>query len=181
MYKLIYFDARGRAEVIRQIFALANEDFEDIRYKFDEWHQHKSEMPFGQMPVLEIDGQKLAQSYAIARFLAKKFGLVPKCPFEEALVDSIMDQFKDFQNEIRPVFRVIAGFEKGDLDQLTKDVLFPARDKFFGYMTNFLKKNNTGYLVGSSITVADLLLADFSAEFSKKIPNLCDGFPEVTI
>ncbi|VDM80531.1 unnamed protein product [Strongylus vulgaris] len=125
-YKLMYFNARGTAEVIRQIFVLANEKFEDIRYTFDEWPQHKQEMPFGQMPVLEIDGQKLAQSFAIARFLAKKFGfnlnnalillgLAPKCPFEEALVDSIMDQYKDFQNEIRPVFRIIAGFAEGDL------------------------------------------------------------------
>jgi len=30
--------------------------------------------PFGQMPVLEVDGVKLGQSYAIARFLARKFG-----------------------------------------------------------------------------------------------------------
>ncbi|CAJ0605915.1 unnamed protein product [Cylicocyclus nassatus] len=178
-YKLTYFDGRGAAEVIRQIFVLANQEYEDVRYTFEEWPQHKSEMPFGQMPVLEVDGVQLAQSHAIARFLARKFGLTPKCPFEEALVDSIMDQYKDFQNEIRPLFRVWMGFEKGDADKLTKEVFMPAREKFFGFMTKFLKKNNTGYLVGSSITVADLLLAEFSAEFAKKIPNLYDGFPEI--
>jgi glutathione S-transferase len=33
------------------------------------------EFPFGQMPVLEIDGKEiLAQSNAIARYLAKEFG-----------------------------------------------------------------------------------------------------------
>ncbi|VDM67943.1 unnamed protein product [Strongylus vulgaris] len=197
-YKLIYFNIRGLGEVIRQIFALAGEEFEDFRYSFDEWPEHKSEMPFGQMPVLEVDGQQLAQSHAIARFLARKFGvfqlfmcepesnngldfsgLTPKCPFEEALVDSIMDQYKDFFTEIRIIFRVIAGFEKGDVDQIIKDVVLPARDKFFPYMTKFLKKNNSGYLVGSSITVADLLLAELSAEFSKTVPTLCDGFPEI--
>ncbi|VDM67933.1 unnamed protein product, partial [Strongylus vulgaris] len=100
---------------VTQIFVLADEKFEDVRYSFDEWPEHKSEMPFGQLPVLEVDGQQLAQSHAIARYLAKKFGLAPKCPFEEALVDSIMDQYKDFLNEIRLIFRVLGGVEQGDV------------------------------------------------------------------
>ncbi|CAJ0605914.1 unnamed protein product [Cylicocyclus nassatus] len=178
-YKLTYFEARGAAEVIRQIFALAGAEYEDVRIPRDEWPKHKAEMPFGQMPVLEVDGQQLAQSFAIARFLAKKFGLTPKCPFEEAQVDSLMDQFKDFQNEVRPAFMVMLGFAEGDKDKLIKEVLLPGRDKFFGFMTKFLKKNNTGYLVGSSITIPDLLLAEFSSEMSKKVPNLLEGYPEI--
>ncbi|CAJ0598692.1 unnamed protein product [Cylicocyclus nassatus] len=196
-YKLTYFDGRGTAEVIRQIFALAGEKYEDVRISRDEWQKLKPQMPFGQLPVLEVDLKevaqspdhqklpgnektwKLAQSFAIARFLAKQFGFSPKCPFEEALVDSLMDQYKDFMNEIRPLLMVVMGFAQGDIDKLTKDVFVPARDKFFGFMTNFLKKNGSGYLVGSSITIADLLLAEFSAEVAKKIPTLYDGYPEI--
>ncbi|CAJ0605928.1 unnamed protein product [Cylicocyclus nassatus] len=178
-YKLTYFEARGAAEVIRQIFALAGAEYEDVRISRDEWPKHKAEMPFGQMPVLEVDGQKLAQSFAIARYLAKKFGLTPKNPFEEAQVDSLMDQFKDFQNEVRPALMVLLGFAEGDKDKLIKEVLLPGRDKFFGFMTKFLKKNNTGYLVGSSITIPDLLLAEFSSEASKKVPNLLEGYPDI--
>jgi len=33
-----------------------------------------AEFPFGQMPVLEVDGKYLPQSYAIARYLASQHG-----------------------------------------------------------------------------------------------------------
>ncbi|RCN48922.1 glutathione S-transferase protein [Ancylostoma caninum] len=136
-------------------------------------------MPFGQLPVLEVDGKQLAQSFAIVRFLARKFGFAGKCPYEEALVDSIADQYKDFITEIRPFITVAMGFAQGDSEKLTKEVLLPARTKFFGFVTKFLKENKSGYLVGNSLTYADLYLAESSAEFAKKIPSIYDGFPEV--
>lgn len=33
-----------------------------------------SGMPFGQIPILEVDGQQLAQSIAIQMFVAREFG-----------------------------------------------------------------------------------------------------------
>ncbi|VDN35040.1 unnamed protein product [Cylicostephanus goldi] len=102
----------------------------DVRLTQEEWPKHKAggwfgyqkqisiyaaEMPFGQMPVLEVDGKKLAQSFAIVRFLARKFGYAGKTPFEEALVDSIADQWKDFMQEVQPAVKVALGFEQGDL------------------------------------------------------------------
>lgn len=40
-YKLYYFDARGRAELSRMLFALAHIDYEDIRVEPDEWAKLK--------------------------------------------------------------------------------------------------------------------------------------------
>ncbi|KHJ78385.1 glutathione S-transferase protein [Oesophagostomum dentatum] len=177
-YKLSYFDGRGTAEIIRQIFALAGQEYEDVRYAHDEWPKHKDEMPFGQMPVLEVDGKQLAQSFAIVRFLSRRFGFAGETRFDEALVDSIADQFKDFMTDIRPMVVVALGFAQGDLAKLTKEVFLPARDKFFAYITKFLKANKSGYLVGDSLTYVDLYLAETS-EFAKKVPTLYDAFPEI--
>ncbi|KAL6736815.1 hypothetical protein Aduo_007122 [Ancylostoma duodenale] len=179
LYKLTYFNGRGTAEIIRQVFVLAGQEYEDVRLSFEEWPKHKAEMPFGQIPVLEVDGKQLAQSLAIVRFLARNFGFAGKSPFEEALVDSIVDQHRDFINEIRPFFRIVMGFAQGDADKLFKEVFLPARDKFFGFMTKFLKESKSGYLVGDSLTFADLYLAETSAEFAKDFPSTYDGFPEV--
>ncbi|WKX93333.1 hypothetical protein Q1695_010968 [Nippostrongylus brasiliensis] len=177
-YKLTYFVFRGLAEVIRELFALAGQEYEDVRYTFEEWPQHKNEMPFGQMPVLEVDGKQLSQSRAIARYLARQFGYAGKNAYEEAVVDSIADQGADFFNEVRPYFRAAIGVEKGDVEALERDVLRPGAQKFFTYMTNFLKNNKSGFLVGDSLTWADLYLANF-ADLLGKAPTLYDGFPEV--
>lgn len=40
-YKLMYFEAKGRAEVIRLSFAAAGQSFEDKRYSIDEWYKVK--------------------------------------------------------------------------------------------------------------------------------------------
>ncbi|KAK5986592.1 GST C-terminal domain-containing protein [Trichostrongylus colubriformis] len=64
------------------------------------------------------------------------------------------------------------------MNAVTKDVFLPNREKFFTSMTKFLTKNKSGYLVGESLTWADLYLAEM-AEFNKKVPTLYDGFPEV--
>ncbi|KAK5972282.1 Glutathione S-transferase [Trichostrongylus colubriformis] len=177
-YRLIYFDARGRAEVTRQLFLLAGQEFDDVRLSHDEWPKHKAEMPFGQLPVLEVDGKQLPQSHAIARYVARQFGHAGKTPFDEALVDAIADQYKDFDNEAWPFFAILLGIEKGDLEDKLKNAFAPARDKLFTYLTKFLQQNESGYLVGDSLTWADLLLAELDT-MSEKIPALYEGFPEM--
>ncbi|KAK5970795.1 Glutathione S-transferase [Trichostrongylus colubriformis] len=143
-YKLTYFDGRGAAEVIRQLFVLAGQEYKDVRLTHEEWPKHKAEMPFGQLPVLEVDGKQLPQSFAIVRFLARKFGFAGKNAWEEAVVDSIADQYKDFMNEVRPFFRVVMGMDKGDVKAMEKDVFEPARQKFLTMITKILKQNKSG-------------------------------------
>ena len=70
-YKLFYFDLRGRAELIRLIFAAADQKYEDVRFKREQWPEYKANAPFGQCPYIEIKegGQTttLAQSVAMGK------------------------------------------------------------------------------------------------------------------
>ena len=40
-YKLIYFNFRGRAEVIRLMFAEADQPYEDYRFEREDWPKEK--------------------------------------------------------------------------------------------------------------------------------------------
>ncbi|KAJ1370327.1 hypothetical protein KIN20_032024 [Parelaphostrongylus tenuis] len=178
-YKLTYLNGRGLAECARQLFALADQQYEDVRLSREEFASIKSNMPFGQVPVLEIDGEELAESQAINRYLARTFGFAGKTPIEEAIVDSLGDQFSEYRGQIKPYLFVLFGFASGDLDKLKKEAL-PARDKFFGILTKFLQKNSdSGFLVGKSLTWIDLLVAEHVSDINTRVPDYFDGFPEV--
>jgi glutathione S-transferase len=54
-----------------------------------------TETPFGQMPILHVDGKVLAQSMTIARYLAKQHGLAGQNDWEEALANMYVDCISD--------------------------------------------------------------------------------------
>ncbi|XP_023562610.1 hematopoietic prostaglandin D synthase-like [Octodon degus] len=62
---------KGKAEIIHYIFAYLNIKYEDHRIEHADWPAIKSTLPFGKIPVLEVDGLILHQSLAIARYLTK--------------------------------------------------------------------------------------------------------------
>ena len=62
--------------------------------------------PCGGLPLLEINGTTIAQSMAIARFLAKTFNLAGKNLLEEAQADMIVDCVTDFVNSKNDNFLV---------------------------------------------------------------------------
>lgn len=95
-YKLIYFNARGRAEVSRLIFAQAGVEYEDKRVAGEEWAKLKPTTPTGSLPLLEVDGKQLTGSGVIARFLAERFGLAGSNDIENAEIAGIIDVLEDF-------------------------------------------------------------------------------------
>ncbi|EHB14058.1 Glutathione-requiring prostaglandin D synthase [Heterocephalus glaber] len=97
-YKLIYFNMRGRAEIIRYIFAYLDIKYEDHRIEQADWPEIKSTLPFGKIPILEVDGLKLHQSLAIARYLTKTTDLAGKTATEQWQVDAMVDTLDDFMS-----------------------------------------------------------------------------------
>ncbi|XP_066430129.1 hematopoietic prostaglandin D synthase-like [Eleutherodactylus coqui] len=96
-YKLTYFNFRGRAEIIRYLFAYTNTKYEDVRLDYEkDWPAQKDKYVFGKLPVLEIDGTVYFQSLAIGRYLAKKAGLTGKTDLDDLHIDAILDTIDDF-------------------------------------------------------------------------------------
>uniref|UniRef100_A0A914EFT6 glutathione transferase n=1 Tax=Acrobeloides nanus TaxID=290746 RepID=A0A914EFT6_9BILA len=148
-YKLTYFPVRGLGEIARLILHYANVTFEDVRMAQDDWPNYKNKTPFGQLPVLEVDGKPLAQSFAIARFLARKHGLAGKDDWESAQIDSIADFMKDLANECRPYFGVVSGRMEGDKDKLYNEVFKPCIEKNMPILEKLLKESGSGFFAKS--------------------------------
>ncbi|KAI7815611.1 glutathione S-transferase [Rhyzopertha dominica] len=173
-YKLIYFNARGRAEHIRFIFAYAGIDYDDERIPREKWPELKKKMPFGMLPVLEIDGKLVAQSNAVARYLARQHGLAGKDEWESLQCDVLVDTLGDLKQvlwqlrtEQDPIRR-----EENKAKLMRETIPF--------YLAKFEKiiSENNGLSVGTNITWCDFVFAvsleNFELIFGK---NSLDHYP----
>ncbi|CAF3207909.1 unnamed protein product [Rotaria socialis] len=177
-YKLYYFNSRGRAEVSRLIFAAAGQKYEDIRYNQDEWPSHKTEMPLGQMPVLEFNSAKLPQSKSIARFLAKQFHLAGRDNLEQAKVDAVIDTIDDLIPKLISIFFEQDETKKEDLRKKYFDEELP---KHFQNLDVLLKEFGNGglFFVGNHLTWADLYFYDLSETLLGMNGNCLDIYPRL--
>ncbi|KAL0132504.1 hypothetical protein PUN28_000328 [Cardiocondyla obscurior] len=96
-YKLTYFPITALAEPIRFLFSYAGIEFVDERFDREDWPKLKPTMPFGKVPVIEVDGKKIDQSVAICRYLAKQGGLAGKNDWEALEIDSTVDTIHDLR------------------------------------------------------------------------------------
>ncbi|CAF0939759.1 unnamed protein product [Adineta steineri] len=175
-YKLYYFNVRGRGEVARLIFAAADQKYEDIRYEREEWASHKSEMPLGQMPVLEYHGVKLPQSAAINRFLANQFHLAGKDNFNQAKVDAVVDTINDMVSKFIPI-----KMEQDETKQKELIKTFIA-DELPKHLQNLevlgkLYGNGGPYFVENNLIWADLNFYDLAQHLLQRDENVLNNHP----
>ncbi|CAD5213739.1 unnamed protein product [Bursaphelenchus okinawaensis] len=173
-FELIYFNARGRAEVSRLCFHHAGITFTDTRMTKEEWAEKKSDtsrFPYNQVPVLFIDGKPLTESHSINRYVANLTKLAGKDELEAAFVDQAYEKVRNMIETIEPFYLVPLGFATGDYDQLYKDVFVPGVQKHFPQIIGLLKPS--GFFGENGPTYADFYLAGYIESFLKH------GFPEV--
>lgn len=154
-YKLTYFNVRARAEILKLIFAAAGVEFEDNRLEGPQWPGLKPTTPFGSMPLLEVDGVTLAQTKAIGRFLAHRFGLAGETDVERAIADSVVDYHDDIATAAQGFKNEKDEAKKAEGKKKFLDEQLPV---FLERLETILKKNPTGsgYFAGKNLTWADL-------------------------
>ncbi|GMR37928.1 hypothetical protein PMAYCL1PPCAC_08123, partial [Pristionchus mayeri] len=180
-YRLTYFDLRARGEPIRMMFAIAGVPYEDERIHIDDFAGLVKDLPFGCLPVLEVDGVKVAQTIAILRYIARETGFAGPDNLTAAIADSLADQYADFVMAFMPWQMVNAGYVPGDKDALYESVYVPAKAKHFPYFEAAIKKSTTGWYANTpELTHADVFIAaslEWLKRMDKNADTLFDGFP----
>ena len=100
-YTLIYFPIRGRAELTRLTFAAAGQEWTEQVITGETLAEFKAsdKCLFGQVPVL-LDGEKvIAQSVAMARYVARKHDLLGDLD-QSVTADMILDHWADILNKV---------------------------------------------------------------------------------
>jgi glutathione S-transferase len=165
---LIYFAGRGRAELIRLVLAEAAVDYHehligkgtppaDGRPTDFQALKATGTLPFDAVPVWEDpDGFRLAQSAAIASYLARGHGLYPKTDREAARCDQAIGACDDVRLELR---KLVAA-APAERAALREELATRALPRWLGYLDRMLKANQdgTGFIVGDAVSIADLAL-----------------------
>jgi len=180
---LYYFDFPfWRAEVARLALHLGKLngfdcDFEDHRIKDRKEWLKEGKAPYGQVPVMEVDGKIIAQTGAIARFCGKMSGMYPTGGGIDdhlvcAKIDEVIDTCTDITNLIAGTFRFTDEKEKlAARGQLCTDK-FPM---YFKAMEDILKENGSnGFYAGPKMSIADIAVWRLLGWFKK---GVLDGIP----
>ncbi|KAG6447466.1 hypothetical protein O3G_MSEX004991 [Manduca sexta] len=170
--KVYYFDGKAVGESIRMLLAYGGQEFEDVRLQFDNFAEFKPQTPFGQVPVLEIDGKKYAQSKAIARYLGRKYGLAGNDIEEDFEIDQVMDLFSDLRSTVTHI-----------KDQAAKDakhaeMLETKYPYYLQKLEEIITKNN-GFLALGRLTWADFIFVGYfdALKFFLRMPDLEEKYP----
>ena len=159
----------------RLALAYANIPFEDKRIAFAEWNELKPSIkPWGQLPVLEVDGTTISQSCAILRYCGEIGGLVSSDPLVNAKSNEVIDATEDIIKLFIPTFAIKDPAEKNAARaEICKNggKLEEVLAKFEAFVAAHGKN---GFAVSDSLTLADFALYNSECML---VSGWLDGFP----
>jgi glutathione S-transferase len=159
-YRLFYWALRGRGEQVRLLLNELEQDYEDVHVTKDgDFIPLKKEGPgtlyFGSVPMLQDGDFKLAQGPAIMNYLGRKHGLMPDDPLAAAKTEAMVLGAEDMR---MAYFRLLG--DRG-VERRPRFLSGDWTDRWLSAWSGLLELNgDTGYLVGTSLTQADLALWD---------------------
>ena len=179
-----------RAEVLRVSLFIGGIPFEDIRISREEFIEviltgklrEEIDIPFHQLPVLEINGKIIGQTGGIARYCGKLSNLYPKDNLHAAKVDQIIDTASAITNLVSPPVREKNKIIKKEMRERLTNRLLP---RWFNYLEKLLQKEEgSKWFVNNKISIADIaiwrLLGWLKSGMLDGIPkNICDNHPKL--
>jgi glutathione S-transferase len=151
--KLTYFDFHGgRGEPARLALSIGGIAFEDDRLSYSDWECRKPDTPFGALPLLERDGQILAQSNAINRYVGRLTDLYPSDLWQAALCDETMEAVEDINSMIVATFFLPEEEKKAQRKALVAGPL----TFYLKRLERRLEERGGQYFAAERLSVADL-------------------------
>eukprot|EP01063_Lacrimia_lanifica_P028629 TRINITY_DN4214_c0_g1_i1.p1 TRINITY_DN4214_c0_g1~~TRINITY_DN4214_c0_g1_i1.p1 ORF type:complete len:497 (+),score=205.89 TRINITY_DN4214_c0_g1_i1:82-1491(+) len=203
--KLTYFNIQGLAEQVRLACAVTGTEFEDVRVKFEDWPAMKPNTKYGQLPILNVDGKEVAQSWAMLRWLGRFANgqpssgpLVPAEPAAYLKVEEALGFVNDFQTAWAPCLYIgmmpgkygrpedFAKTDEGQalIKKMREAWVADTLPQFAKWMSEMIDANG-GFIAAGHLTVADLallpMLARYQAGYIDHVPKDClDAYPTIT-
>ena len=180
--KLVYFNVKGLAETTRILLAAAGAEYEDFRYPLkindwstydftrDEFNKDKADgklwESMDKVPFLEVKkGEtvlRIAQSKAIERYVANKFGFMGNNNEEAAVIDSYCEFLIDFKTAYGGEKR------KPNKEEAMKkwfNETLVEKLAGFGKIISNDGMFEDGFTVGDKLSLADVSIYSFLVEF----------------
>nr|QUF59405.1 glutathione S-transferase GSTS6/7-3 [Brachionus angularis] len=168
------------------MFAQAGQEYKDARIKVADWPTLKPAFTFEQVPVLEVqkgsENLVLSQSLAIARCLARQFDLNGRNPTETALIDMYGSQVADLFNNIKVLLYIAFirnKHKKRFMNNASQALMDETWKKNFKYFEKRLEINGNGYLVGYSLSWADLYLSQITDFLLNRKSQFLSNYPRI--
>lgn len=177
---LKYFDLKGRGEVPRLAFYVGGVDFEDDRVSFDGFKDLKPSLLYGQLPVLEVDGEQFAQAGAISRYAGRLSGLYPSDPIAALKTDEIMA----FSDDVAfPLSAMLGEQDEQKKAEVAKYLGYEKFPEMFAGLEKRVASRGAAYCTGEGMTIADLWLYCFTQWVKTNAVgfrnDMLDGFPKI--